>query len=175
MDKLTELRYKKTRQQLRYIQTEFEETKIIYDDCVDKFNIEFKDSLMETPPEETDHEIDNPYHNIDSDVSKKTLSDLYKKLAVKVHPDKQTGDEEVFKTLNRANRNSDYGLMMEMAEELEIEISNDEETYNNNKKQIRAIIEAVKNMQSTFAWQWEHIEDDQRPAYKDYILKQMEL
>ena len=30
-------------------------------------------------------------------------------------------------------------------------------------------------MQSTFAWQWEHIEDDQRPAYKDYILKQMEL
>ena len=30
MDKLTELRYRKTRQQLRYIQTEFEETKIIY-------------------------------------------------------------------------------------------------------------------------------------------------
>ena len=130
MDKLTELRYKKTRQQLRYIQTEFEETKIIYDDCVDKFNIEFKDSLMETPPEEKNQEVDNPYHNIDSSIDKKTLTDLYKKLAVKVHPDKKTGDEEVFKKLNRANRNSDYGLMMEMAEELEVEISNDEETYN---------------------------------------------
>ena len=45
MNKIKELRYKKTRQQLRYIQTEFEETKIIYDDCVDKFNIEFKERV----------------------------------------------------------------------------------------------------------------------------------
>ena len=43
MDKIKELRYKKTRQQLRYIQLELEETRLIYEDCVDKFNIEFKD------------------------------------------------------------------------------------------------------------------------------------
>ena len=41
MNKIKELRYKKTRQQLRYVQLELEETQLIYEDCVDKFNIEF--------------------------------------------------------------------------------------------------------------------------------------
>ena len=59
--------------------------------------------------------------------------------------------------------------------EIDWKIRNDEENYNNNKKQIRAIIETIKDMQMTFAWQWEHIEDNQKSAYRDHILKQMEL
>ena len=56
MDKLKELRYKKTRQQLRYVQLELEETKLVYENCVDKFNIEFKDELLDSKEEQEDVE-----------------------------------------------------------------------------------------------------------------------
>ena len=173
MDKLKELRYKKTRQQLRYVQLELEETKLVYENCVDKFNIEFKDELLDSKEEQED--VENSFFKIRTTVDEKTIKDIYKRIAIKVHPDKQTGDEEKFKILNRANKNKDYGLMMDMADELNIKIRNDEENYNNYKKQIRAIIETIKDMQMTFAWQWEHIEDNQKSAYRDHILKQMEL
>ena len=174
MDKIKELRYKKTRQQLRYVQLELEETKLVYENCVDKFNIEFKDELFDTK-EEHKEEVENPFFKIKTTVDEKTINDIYKRIAVKVHPDKQTGDEETFKILNRANKNKDYGLMMNMADELNIKIKNDDVNYNNNKKQIRALIETIKDMQMTFAWQWEHIEENQKPAYRDYILKHMEI
>ena len=119
----------------------------------------------------------NPFEKIDSDMDEEMLKDIYKKIAVKVHPDKKHGDEEKFKVLNRANKNKDYGAMLEMADELNLGkvFPINEYTYNELKKQIRAIIETIKKMQMTFAWQWKHIDKNQKPAYKDYILKQMEL
>ena len=43
---LQKLRYKKVRQKLRYLQTELEETKIIYKKCLDKFNTDFAKYLF---------------------------------------------------------------------------------------------------------------------------------
>ena len=40
-DTLQKIRYKKVRQKLRYLQTELEETKLIYQVCLDKFNDDF--------------------------------------------------------------------------------------------------------------------------------------
>ena len=39
-DTLQKIRYKKVRQKLRYLQTELEETKLIYKKCLDTFNNE---------------------------------------------------------------------------------------------------------------------------------------
>ena len=176
MDRIKELRYKKTRQQLRYIQLELEETRLIYEDCVDKFNIEFKDELIESREfEKPITEPDDFHLKINSDIDEKTFNDIYKKIAVKVHPDKKTGDEDQFKELNSANKNKDYGVMLEMAEKLGIQIKDNEQNFMNNTKQIRAIIESIKDMQITFAWQWGHSEEDQKPAYRHFILEQMKL
>jgi len=178
MDKILELRYKKIRQQIRYLQTELEETKLVYEQCVDKFNMDFSEELMkDSHDDDSEYPTDNPFEKIDSDMDEEMLKDIYKKIAVKVHPDKKHGDEEKFKVLNRANKNKDYGAMLEMADELNLGkvFPINEYTYNELKKQIRAIIETIKKMQMTFAWQWKHIDKNQKPAYKDYILKQMEL
>ena len=165
MNKIKELRYKKTRQQLRYVQLELEETQMVYEDCVDKFNIEFKEELMDSrDSEDPITDIDDSHLKIDSTIDKKILNDIYKKIAVKVHPDKQNGDEEQFKELNRANKNNDYGTMLEMAEELGIGIKDNEESYLNNTKQIRAIIKSITDMQTTLAWQWVHTENHQKSA-----------
>ena len=45
-DTLQKIRYKKVRQNLRYLQTELEETKIIYKKCLDKFNTDFEIYLV---------------------------------------------------------------------------------------------------------------------------------
>ena len=45
-DTLQKIRYKKVRQKLRYLQTELEETKIIYKKCLDKFNTDFAKYLF---------------------------------------------------------------------------------------------------------------------------------
>ena len=82
---------------------------------------------------------------------------------------------EQFKELNRANKNNDYGTMLEMAEELGIGIKDNEESYLNNTKQIRAIIKSITDMQTTLAWQWVHTEKNQKDAYRTYILEQMKL
>ena len=145
---------------------------------IDKFNMDFSEELMkDSHDDDSEYPTDNPFEKIDSDMDEEMLKDIYKKIAVKVHPDKKHGDEEKFKVLNRANKNKDYGAMLEMADELNLGkvFPINEYTYNELKKQIRAIIETIKKMQMTFAWQWKHIDKNQKPAYKDYILKQMEL
>ena len=71
MDKLKELRYKKTRQQLRYVQLELEETKLVYENCVDKFNIEFKDELLDSKEEQED--VENSFFKIRTTVDEKPL------------------------------------------------------------------------------------------------------
>ena len=65
--------------------------------------------------------------------------------------------------------------MLEMAEELGIGIKDNEESYLNNTKQIRAIIKSITDMQTTLAWQWVHTENHQKEAYRNYILEQMKL
>jgi hypothetical protein len=176
MDKIKTLRYKKTRQQLKYIQLELEETQLIYEDCLEKFNRDFKDELMDSrDSEEPLTEVDDSHLIIDSSVDKKILNDIYKKIAIKVHPDKKTGDEDKFKELNNANNHNDYGKMLDMAENLGIVIEDNEESYLNNTKQIRCIMKSITEMQTTLAWQWVHSEDSQKDAYKSYILEQMKL
>ena len=58
MNKIKELRYKKTRQQLRYVQLELEETQLIYEDCVDKFNIEFNSDWIDDSGKVSDIKFD---------------------------------------------------------------------------------------------------------------------
>ena len=123
-DTLQKLRYKKVRQKLRYLQTELEETKLIYKHCLDTFNTDFAEYLMN---EESDISapVDSDevkYDKIDSDVDDETIKDVYRKVAAKTHPDKKDGNEDQFKRLNEANKNKDFGTILEMADEYDVPI-----------------------------------------------------
>ena len=48
---LQKIRYKKVRQKLRYLQSELEETKMIYQVCLDKFNEDFSTYMQNGPDE----------------------------------------------------------------------------------------------------------------------------
>ena len=175
-DTLQKIRYKKVRQKLRYLQTELQETKMVYQVCLDKFNEEFSKFMRDGPDEivSTDSEKVK-YDKIDTDVSEETIKDVYRKVAAKTHPDKRDGNEEEFKKLNEANKNGDFGTILEMADEYDVPIETSEFMMLEMAKQNKSIISTIENMKLTWAWTWAHLKGNDREEFKKYVLQQLNI
>jgi|TARA_B100001094_G_scaffold73689_1_gene70044 hypothetical protein len=176
MEELKKLRQRKIRLRLRYLQTELQETKLIYKNCLEQFNKDFSEEYFQNNPVddlENQMSSNDPYEKINSDVDDDTIKEVYRKVAGKTHPDKKDGDDKMFKVANEANRNRDFGALLEMADELELDIKIDDKMLNEMSKQCNGLIQSVKNMKTTMAWTWIHIEDDNKQAFKQYILSQL--
>ena len=168
MEELKKLRQQKVRQKLRYLQLELMETKIIYKSSLTKFHKDFSQDISEAPKDE---KVDNkdPYEEIQTDIEEDTIKKVYRKVAAKTHPDKG-GDEEKFKIAAKANKNNDFGTLLEMADELEIDILLDDELINEMGKQCKAVIENITKMKTTTAWTWVHWHPNKREGLRQYIL-----
>ena len=176
MDELKLLHQKKIRQQLRFLQLELEETKVIYKKSLEKFNADFRGYMnsdgVSMPEKQKPTEDENL--KIQSEVKDDTFKKVYRKVAGKTHPDKG-GDSDKFKKANEANRNKDLGALMEMADDLGIEVPIDDELAQEMKKQTNAIIETIQNLKTTMAWTWVHTPHDNRKNLKKYILHQLQM
>ena len=173
---LQKIRYKKVRQKLRYLQTELQETKMIYQVCLDKFNEEFSKFMQDGPDEVVSTDSEKvKYDKIDTDVSDETMKDVYRKVAAKTHPDKKNGDEEQFKKLNEANKNGDFGTILEMADEYDVPIDTSEFMMLEMAKQNKSIISTIENMKLTWAWTWAHLKGNDRKEFKKYVLQQLNI
>ena len=176
-DTLQKIRYKKVRQKLRYLQTELEETKMIYQVCLDKFNEDFSkymnggDSQITAPSDSEQVK----YDKLDTDVSEDTIKDVYRKVAAKTHPDKKDGDEDVFKKLNKANKNKDFGTILEMADEYDIPIESSEFMMLEMAKQNKSIVSSIENMKLTWAWTYVHLRGNDKKEFKKYVLQQLNV
>ena len=168
MEELKKLRQQKVRQKLRYLQLELMETKIIYKNSLTKFHKDFSQDISEAPKDEK-VDTKDPYEEIQTDIEEDTIKKLYRKVAAKTHPDKG-GDEEKFKIAAKANKNNDFGTLLEMADELEIDILLDDELINEMGKQCKAVIENITKMKTTTAWTWVHCHPNEREGLRQYIL-----
>jgi|TARA_Y100000389_G_C17107009_1_gene338763 hypothetical protein len=168
MEELKKLRQQKVRQKLRYLQLELMETKIIYKSSLTKFHKDFSQDINEIPKDE---KVDNkdPYEEIQTDIEEDTIKKVYRKVAAKTHPDKG-GDEEKFKIAAKANKNNDFGTLLELADELEIDILLDDELINEMNKQCKAVIENITKMKTTTAWTWVHCHPNEKEGLRQYIL-----
>ena len=128
---LDSIKNRKIRSQLRYLQLELEETKIIYEECLLKFNNDFRSYMMDTQPDLSAPPQTSKDKNLEikTDVEEDTFKQVYRKVAGKTHPDKG-GDSDKFKKANEANRNKDLGALMEMADELGVEVPMDNDMRN---------------------------------------------
>ena len=176
-DTLQKIRYKKIRQKLRYLQTELEETKMIYQVCLDKFNDDFSKYMNDqdnpiTAPADSEQV---KYDKLDTDVSEETIKDVYRKVAAKTHPDKKDGDENEFKKLNKANKNKDFGTILEMADEYNVPIETSEFMMLEMAKQNKSIVGAIENMKLTWAWTYAHLRGKDKDEFKKYVLQQLNV
>ena len=176
-DTLQKIRYKKVRQKLRYLQTELQETKLIYKNCLDKFNTDFAEYLFgeEGDMSKSMDSEEVKYDKIDTDVSEETIKDVYRKVAAKTHPDKKDGDENEFKRLNQANKNKDFGTILEMADEYDVPIESSEFMMLEMAKQNKSIIQLIENMKLTWAWHYVHLDGKNKEQFKKYVLQQLNV
>jgi len=174
---LKQIKQRKVRQKLAWLQSELEETKIIYKDCVEKFNTDFRNYLMgsDGPIEPAPKISKDPLDEIQTDVDDDTFKQMYRKVAGKTHPDKKDGDENKFKQANEANRNKDFGKLLDMADELGLDVPMDDKMKHEMNQQIKAISDNITNMKSTMAWVWVHIDKDSKENMKQYILQQLNI
>ena len=173
MDELLKLRQKKIRQKLRYLQLELMETKIIYKNSLQKFHKDFSQDITEQQKTEDKVDTKDPYEEIQTDVSEDTMKKVYRKVANKVHPDKKGGDEEKFKIASKAKKNKDFGQLLEMADELEIDIELSNELIHEMTKQCNAVVNNITKIKTTTAWTWAHCHPQEKDGLKEYILSTM--
>ena len=171
MNELIKLRQKKIRQKLRYLQLELMETKIIYKNSMERFRVDFSKEIEPDESVKQAQDTKDPYEEIQTDVSEDTMKKVYRKVANKVHPDKKGGDEEMFKIAAKANKNKDFGALLEMADELEIDIGLSNELINEMTKQCTAVIQNITSMKTTTAWTWAHSKPQERESLRLYILE----
>ena len=167
MEELKKLRQQKVRQKLRYLQLELMETKIIYKNSLAKFHQDFSQDI-DTPKDEKIDRKD-PYEEIKTDVSEDTMKKVYRKVAAKTHPDKG-GDEEIFKVAAKANKNKDFGALLELADELEIDFELTNELISEITKQCSAVVKSITEIKMTTAWTWVHCHPNEREGLRQYIL-----
>ena len=170
MEDLKKLRQQKVRQKLRYLQLELLETKIIYKNSLERFRIDFS---QEVNPEEVKKqavESKDPYEEIQTDVSEDSFKKVYRKVANKVHPDKKGGSKKKFQLATEANKNKDFGALLEMADELEIDFELSNELIDEMTKQCKAVVDNITKMKTTMAWTWAHSKEQEREGLKEYII-----
>jgi len=174
---LQKIRYKKVRQKLRYLQTELEETKIIYKRCLDKFNTDFAEHLFgeEGDISKSMDSEEVKYDKLDTDVDDETIKDVYRKVAAKTHPDKKEGNEDEFKRLNQANKNKDFGTILEMADEYDVPIESSEFMMLEMAKQNKSIVQSIENMKLTWAWHYVHLGGNDKEQFKKFVLQQLNV
>ena len=171
MNELIKLRQKKIRQKLRYLQLELMETKIIYKNSMERFRVDFSKEIEPDESVKQAQDTKDPYEEIQTDVSEDTMKKVYRKVANKVHPDKKGGDKKKFQIASKANKNKDFGALLEMADELEIDIELSNELINEMTKQCTAVIQNITSMKTTTAWTWAHSKPQERESLKLYILE----
>ena len=173
MNELIKLRQKKIRQKLRYLQLELMEAKIIYKNSLQKFHKDFSEDIKDQPKSDEKVDTKDPYSEIHTEVSKDTMKKVYRKVANKTHPDKKGGDKEKFQLASEANKNNDFGQLLEMADELEIDIELSNELIDEMNKQCNAVINNVNNIKTTTAWTWAHCQPNEKEGLRQDILATM--
>jgi len=191
---------KKTRLEFQMLNAEVLESELILEDCIDGFNDRFETGRKKEIIEESEA-IENSDRNFDKEEKRKQeereenkekheeimpedkdLRDLFKKIALKTHPDKllDKDEEEVehltelYKDAASAAEVGDGMALLEIAYELGIPVKIDPEKEAEwLKKKIEMLKETVSEMKNTAEWIWSHSDGSERDRVESMITSQL--
>jgi len=166
---------RKARAEYSYLSLEFEHQTEIFEEAKIAFNEHFKNDIdKEKEAKYFEKDGKSKKHKVEED--KKIPIDMdkaYKKIALKAHPDKKTGNNEMFQDLRNAVNSHDVDKIILLASEYDIDLEKDAKInlYKFYMSGIDKIKKKLKYTQSTLAWQWYHGDDEM----KDHISKSVEV
>ena len=180
---LLELKRKKLQRQILYLRTELEETTFIFQDCLIEFEGEFRDYFKNQSTKNHKKVTTDPP---EFDIPKEDVKNVFKKIAQKTHPDKLIKEDtssssykakvEMYKEAQRSVKNKDWSRVIEIAMELDIDVSevkNDDSEY--LVESVKKITNKINQLKSTYAWKWGNTPDQEREVVKGMILQSLGL
>ena len=175
------LKYRKIFAKLDYLVLEKEECVILLEDYSEAFHADFKDELefiqirqnsepvVDQPKTGDDDRVESSKNSI----SNKTLNALYKKIAIKVHPDvsKLDNAEELFMKAKEAQCNEDWVTLITLAKELNVEIPEftEEEIEQINEYMVKVELEIAMTKNNN-VWFWATASDEQKEDFRKLFL-----
>ena len=177
-EKLLKLKQKKLTSKVSYLRSELEETTLIFQDCLVNFQKEFGSYL-----EDYSSDKDNPIKTeLEFDIPDRQVNILFKRIAGKTHPDKlihkDISEKEfnkrvtLYKRANNAVKQKDWAKLKDIATSLDIDLTYDEiDDILYLEETTKSLAEKVKELMSTYAWAWAHVQEQNRELLRKQILK----
>jgi len=182
-NKLLKLKRKKLQRQILYLRTELEETQIIFRECLGDFDSEFGKYFKSDPTNKNKNENMDP---VEFDIPEKDVNTVFRMIAQKTHPDKLVKEDtstltykakvNMYKEAQRSVENKDWSRVVEIAMELDIDVSNvknDDSVY--LIEGVKKLGQRIKQLKSTYAWRWGNTPDQERETVKKMILQSLGL
>lgn len=99
-------------------------------------------------------------------IIKETINKLYKKISLKIHPDKPNGNSEQFiKALNAYNSNNILELII-LAELYNIEYVLNDHVFSYIENEIKKIDDKINELQHHVCWLWCNADNDTKKKFK---------
>lgn len=200
--KRDEATLKKTRLQFQMLSAEVLESELILEDCIFDFNERFEtgreNKIIEESEaqemarsnrtfedEEKRKEEEKEKNRIEHEEvlpEDKDLKDLFKKIALKTHPDKLRDSDpdeveyltELYKEAASSAEVGDGMALLEIAYELGIKVKIDpEKEIEWLKRKIQILEESVAEMKNTAEWVWAHSDGNERERIETLIKDQL--
>ena len=177
-EKLLKLKQKKLTSKVSYLRSELEETTLIFQDCLVNFQKEFGSYL-----EDYSTNKDNPIKTeLEFDIPDRQVNILFRRIAGKTHPDKlihkDISEKEfnkrvtLYKRANNAVKQKDWAKLKDIAITLDIDLTYDEiDDILYLEETTKSLAEKVKELMSTYAWAWAHVQEQNRELLRQQILK----
>ena len=177
-EKLLKLKQKKLTSKVSYLRSELEETTLIFQDCLVNFQKEFGSYL-----EDYSSDKDNPIKTeLEFDIPDRQVNILFRRIAGKTHPDKlihkDISEKEfnkrvtLYKRANNAVKQKDWAKLKDIATSLDIDLTYDEiDDILYLEETTKSLAEKIKELMSTYAWAWAHVQEQNRELLRKQILK----
>ena len=173
---LLSLRLKKYCAKYEYLETELTETTYLFEE----YNKEFIKECYNIEPEQKNTVKTNPVSNLEEEPLNvddivaeeeteldKTLKQLYRKLSLKTHPDKPSGDREAFEEVKSAYNNKNALKLIIMAIKYNMPMNElDDNVIEMFEKNIKEMDDKIQNYKKTLAWNWASASETQKEHYK---------
>ena len=177
-EKLLKLKQKKLTSKVSYLRSELEETTLIFQDCLVNFQKEFGSYLKDYSSDK-----DNPIKTeLEFDIPDRQVNILFRRIAGKTHPDKlihkDISEKEfnkrvtLYKRANNAVKQKDWAKLKDIATSLDIDLTYDEiDDILYLEETTKSLAEKIKELMSTYAWAWAHVQEQNRELLRQQILK----
>lgn len=174
--------------QHNYLEVYLQEVEMKYK----KYNLQFLKEYYEQNPDEEPRKVQNNNQNTpnvipddllseemsfnnqddneksESSDFKTTLNKVYRKLSLKTHPDKNSGNDELFIKVNNAYNRNNLLALIKIAESINCDINIDYtiEIINNIEKDIKKLEDKIHELQHHVCWLWCHADEETKRKFK---------